>query len=68
MRLDELLAERLAAHEGLPTLRVYGWKPHAISLGYNQRDNDFDTARCAAQGIDIVRRPTGGEQFFMLKN
>ncbi len=64
MRLDELLAERLAAHEGLPTLRVYGWKPHTISLGYNQRDNDFDTARCAAQGIDIVRRPTGGRAIF----
>ena len=60
MRLDELLARRLAAHQGLPTLRVYGWKPHAISLGYNQRENDFDTVRCAAQGVDIVRRPTGG--------
>ena len=60
MRMDELLAERLAAHEGSPTLRVYGWKPYAISLGYNQRDNDFDEARCATHGIDIVRRPTGG--------
>ncbi len=64
MRLDELLAERLTAHQGLPTLRVYGWKPHAISLGYNQRDNDFDKARCAAHGIDIVRRPTGGRAIF----
>jgi len=41
MHVDELLAERLAAHEGSPTLRVYGWKPYAISLGYNQRDNDL---------------------------
>jgi lipoate-protein ligase A len=64
MRMDELLAERLLAHQGLPTLRVYGWKPHAISLGYNQRDNDFDKARCAAHGIDIVRRPTGGRAIF----
>ena len=60
MHVDELLAERLAAHEGSPTLRVYGWKPYAISLGYNQRDNDFDEERCTTHGIDIVRRPTGG--------
>ncbi len=60
MRMDELLAERLMAHQGSPTLRVYGWKPHAISLGYNQHHTDFDEALCEAQGIDIVRRPTGG--------
>lgn len=60
MWLDELLAKRLLMNEGRPTLRLYGWKPHAISLGYNQRYSDFDEARCAADGIDIVRRPTGG--------
>jgi lipoyl(octanoyl) transferase len=60
MRLDEFLAERLLSRRGPPTLRVYGWKPYAISLGYNQRNNDFDVVRCAADGIDLVRRPTGG--------
>lgn len=60
MRFDVALAEKLVRREGGSTLRVYGWKPHAISLGYNQRRHDFDEARCSAQGIDIVRRPTGG--------
>ena len=60
MWLDELLAKGLLMNESLPTLRLYGWNPHAISLGYNQHRNDFDEARCAAHGIDIVRRPTGG--------
>ena len=64
MRLDELFAERLMAHQSVPTLRVYGWKPYAISLGYNQRRTDFDEALCSAQGIDIVRRPTGGRAIF----
>ena len=64
MRVDELLAERLAAGEGFPTLRVYGWKPFAVSIGYNQNSGDFDEARCAARGIDIVRRPTGGRAIF----
>ncbi len=60
MRQDEALAERLIAHKGLPTLRVYGWAPYAVSLGYNQRSDDFDESLCAARGIDLVRRPTGG--------
>jgi len=64
MRLDELLAERLAAGIGLPTLRVYGWKPYAVSIGYNQNGDDFDVAQCDACGIDIVRRPTGGRAIF----
>jgi lipoyl(octanoyl) transferase len=64
MRQDELLAERLAAGDGSPTLRVYGWKPYAVSLGYNQHRDDFDEAKCASQGIDIVRRPTGGRAIF----
>ncbi len=64
MRLDELLAERLLLYQGSPTLRLYGWKPHAISFGYNQPHTDFDEERCAAHGIDIVRRPTGGRAIF----
>ncbi|HTY12310.1 MAG TPA: lipoate--protein ligase family protein [Bacteroidota bacterium] len=64
MRLDETLAQRLVAREGFPTLRVYGWMPHAISLGYNQRCSDFDEALCASRGIDVVRRPTGGRAIF----
>jgi len=60
MALDESLARSLAAGEGGPVLRVFRWRPWAISLGYNQRAEDLDAARCASDGIDIVRRPTGG--------
>jgi lipoate-protein ligase A len=60
MQLDEFLAKRMLDGEDSPTLRLYGWEPHAISLGYNQRRHDFDEVRCAAHGIDIVKRPTGG--------
>ena len=60
MALDESLARSLAAGEGGPVLRLFRWRPWAISLGYNQQPGEIDAARCAADGIDIVRRPTGG--------
>jgi lipoate-protein ligase A len=43
-----------------PLVRLYRWKPWAISLGYNQQAEDIDRLRAAADGIDVVRRPTGG--------
>jgi len=60
MALDESLARSLAAGEGGPVLRLFRWRPWAISLGYNQAAGEIAAARCAADGIDIVRRPTGG--------
>jgi len=60
MALDESLARALAACEGTPSLRLFRWQPWAISLGYNQAAGELDAPRCAADGVDIVRRPTGG--------
>ena len=60
MALDESLARALAAFEGTPSLRIFRWRPWAISVGYNQAAEELDAPRCAADGIDIVRRPTGG--------
>ncbi len=60
MALDESMARALAAGEGNPVLRLFRWRPWAISLGYNQAVADIDAVRCAADGIDVVRRPTGG--------
>lgn len=60
MDVDQLLAMRMAEQGGAPTLRIYGWDPHAISIGYNQHRHDLDETKCLVQGIDIVRRPTGG--------
>ncbi len=60
MQFDEMLAGRVLSGETGPTLRFYRWKPWAISLGHHQSPADIDQARCAEEGIDVVRRPTGG--------
>lgn len=53
MAVDEAL---LLAGIG-PTLRLYGWSPHAVSLGYFQRRADFADVPATTP---IVRRLTGG--------
>jgi len=60
MGFDERLARRLVAGQGGPVLRLFRWKPWAVSLGYNQRTEEIDAEACRRDGIDIVRRPTGG--------
>ena len=44
----------------MPALRLYRWRPWAVSLGYHQREDHLIAERLRADGIDIVRRPTGG--------
>ncbi len=61
MAADEGMAERLRNGEALPTLRLYGWSPPAVSLGYHQDIEDFDLPSLRSAGVDIVRRPTGGK-------
>ena len=60
MAIDESLARALADGTGRPTLRLFRWSPWAVSLGYNQDDGELNRDRCSADGINIVRRPTGG--------
>jgi lipoyl(octanoyl) transferase len=60
MAADEDAATALLRGASRPLLRLYRWRPHAISLGYNQDAGDIDRVLCAADGIDVVRRPTGG--------
>jgi lipoate-protein ligase A len=43
-----------------PVLRLYGWSPPCLTLGRHQGTDAADAAFCDAEGIDIVRRPTGG--------
>ncbi len=64
MRLDESLARCLVEGTGAPTVRLFRWKPWAISLGFNQDETKINSARCALDGIDVVRRPTGGRAVF----
>jgi len=60
MALDQAVAEAVAAGESPPTLRFYGWKPPAVSLGRHQRVAEVDLRAIAALGYEVVRRPTGG--------
>ena len=61
MALDEALLRGRIRGSGAPTVRFYGWRPAAVSLGYAQPlDDTVDRARCRAMGIGVVRRPTGG--------
>ena len=60
MEYDERLAMRLLEGTACPTVRVFRWQPWAVSLGHHQNVDDIDIRKCAADGIDVVRRPTGG--------
>jgi len=59
MATDRAVLES-AGDLGTPTMRVYGWRPFCISLGYHQDAETLDLERCAEDGVDVVRRPTGG--------
>ena len=41
-------------------LRLYRWNPYCISLGANQSYAGINEGKAAADGIEIVKRPTGG--------
>lgn len=60
MMYDERLAQSLVSSEKPSVVRVYGWSPPAISLGWHQNLEEIDLPRCAEAGIHVVRRPTGG--------
>jgi lipoyl(octanoyl) transferase len=44
--------------------RFYSWQPYAITLGYNQDASSIDILKCQRDGVDVVRRPTGGRAVF----
>ena len=57
--------ESILTYCKIPTLRVYGWKPAAISIGYNQNaEKDINLDYCKKNNIEIVRRITGGKAVF----
>jgi lipoate-protein ligase A len=64
MAIDRALMESTGDGLAPPTLRLYQWQPAAVSLGKGQAAAVADHARCAADGVDVVRRPTGGWAIF----
>jgi lipoate-protein ligase A len=67
MEYDGALARALVEGTGNPTIRVYGWQPFAISLGWNQSMDEIDLDKTASAGIDVVRRSTGGRAILHAK-
>ena len=60
MALDEALLTNLVDHD-TPILRIYGWQPACVSIGYFQSmEEEVDVIKCSSMGVDVVRRITGG--------
>jgi lipoate-protein ligase A len=63
MAVDEAILDRYAGPDAprVPTLRLYGFVPAALSLGrLQQASSSHDPRFLRSQGIDLVRRPSGG--------
>jgi len=58
MDYDFSLAKNAKAGEYV--LRLFRWKPYCISLGANQDFDSINSIKAGQDGIDIVKRPTGG--------
>jgi len=61
MALDAALLQGAGRSGSPPTLRFMQWEPPALSLGRFQSLEQVDLEACRQEGIDVVRRPTGGE-------
>ncbi|OLN32733.1 lipoate--protein ligase family protein [Desulfosporosinus metallidurans] len=64
MAIDESLLISHARGLSLPTIRFYSWSPSAISLGSSQKLEEIDRVACRANGVDVVKRITGGRAVF----
>jgi lipoate-protein ligase A len=60
MSLDSRLLELCENDPGCGFLRLYQWDPPALSIGFFDPADAVDSDRAVRQGIDVVRRPTGG--------
>ncbi|MCS7000625.1 MAG: hypothetical protein NZ481_07090 [Candidatus Kapabacteria bacterium] len=62
MERDVALAQALleSPEDDRVHVRLYAWQPWCISLGHTQPESDIARERAEADGIELVRRPTGG--------
>ncbi|MEM0449605.1 MAG: biotin/lipoate A/B protein ligase family protein [Methanomassiliicoccales archaeon] len=61
MGIDEAVCEGVMKGTSPPTIRLYGWKPSAVSIGaFQSMNQEVDYRTCVLLGIDVVRRRTGG--------
>ncbi len=60
MAVDEVLAASAASPGARPAIRLYGFRPPTLSIGRFQPVSDVLRARLCEDGVELVRRPTGG--------
>ncbi len=61
MARDLAILKSLSRGTGPSTLRLYRWEKPAVTIGYFQvPEDELDTAECKRDGVDIIRRVTGG--------
>jgi len=61
MAIDEAIVTARIKGSVSNTLRFYQWKPSAVSVGrFQDVSNEVQVENCRRQGVDIVRRITGG--------
>lgn len=60
MRRDLALLDACARGDIAGAIRLYGFAPACLSLGRMQPLDDVDLEACARDGVDVVRRPSGG--------
>ena len=60
MALDEILLLNFINHS-TPILRIYGWQPACVSIGYFQSmEEEVNVEECKRIGVEVLRRITGG--------
>lgn len=65
MAIDEAIFRETIKNKRPPTLRFYGWRRPAVSIGYFQElKNEINYDRCRSTGVDVVRRITGGKAVY----
>lgn len=61
MKIDSDILESCTKNNTVePVFRLYGWEPACVSLGRNQDSQFINNELLSKNGIDIVRRLTGG--------
>ncbi|HNQ66027.1 MAG TPA: biotin/lipoate A/B protein ligase family protein [Smithella sp.] len=65
MAIDEAIFRGVITSKTESTIRFYGSEPEAVSIGYFQdAKKDLNLGQCRHDGIDVVRRITGGRAVF----
>jgi lipoate-protein ligase A len=65
MAIDEAIFRESQRIDTPPTFRLFGWSPPAVSIGFFQDFlSDIDIEACRKDGVDVVRRTTGGKAVF----